>query len=282
MEQTKYDVFISYARKDYMDSRGNVIPGNVLSIIRDAFEKNHINYWIDEKGDLTGKLFARVIAAKIRESRIFLLVCSRNSIESKWVDRELAVADFYDKTIIPFICDDSYVDNRIVMYTASLGHVNYYENHQRGMSKLIDSIKAEIADTDTPQTESISLKKIEHDDHWGFADSTGKVVIPCIYNDVTYFYEGLACVENDKRKWGFVDEHGNETIPCKWEDVGFFSEGLAYVEDAFGRIGFIDKKGKIVISCQWTDATPFLQGRAFVKDTDGRWNRIDKSGRVID
>ena len=42
-----------------------------------------------------------------------------------------------------------------------------------------------------------------------------------------------------------TDEKGNEVIPCKWEDVGFFSEGLAYAEDAFGRIGFVDKKGKV-------------------------------------
>ena len=83
------------------------------------------------------------------------------------------------------------------------------------------------------------------------------------------------------RKNPGAPEKGNEVIPCKWEDVGFFSEGLAYAEDAFGRIGFIDKTGKVVIPCQWEDAAPFLNGKAFVKDKEGAWHQIDKEGNFI-
>ena len=275
----KYDVFISYSRKDYLDSSGELLPGNVISVIVDALQKNDVTYWMDEKGDLTGKMFAHVIAEKIRESRCFLLVCSKNSVESKWVDRELSAADSWEKQIIPFICDDSYMDDRVVLYTASLGHVKYSENPQKALDKLIKTIKGNARER---KKGTITLQRIEQNDHWGFADETGKIVIPCIYNAVTYFQEGLACVESDKRKWGFVDEKGNEIIPCKWEDVGFFSEGLAYAEDAFGRIGFIDKKGKVVIPCQWEDVAPFFNGKAFVKDANGTWLRIDKSGNVVE
>ena len=274
--ECNYDVFISYSSKDYLDSKGNVIPGNVISTIMNVLQQNGVTFWIDEKGDLTGKMFAHVIAKKIRESRCFLLVCSRNSVESKWVDRELSAADSWGKQIIPFICDDSYMDDRVVLYTAPLGHVKYSENPEKALNKLIKSIKGnEWVKKDV----SAVLKKIKQDDHWGFADETGKIVVPCIYNDVTYFQEGFACVESDKRKWGFVDEKGNEVIPCKWEDVGFFSEGLAYAEDAIGRIGFIDKKGKVVIPCQWEDAMPFLNSKTFVKDLNGIWQRIDKTGK---
>lgn len=279
MEQTKYDVFISYSRKDYLDSKGDVIPGNVITIIVNTLQQNGVSYWIDEKGDLTGKMFAHVIAEKIRESRCFLLVCSRNSVESKWVDRELSAADSWEKQIIPFICDDSYMDDRVVLYTASLGHVKYSENPQKALDKLIKTIKGNACNKGSVHA---TLKKIKQNEHWGFLDEDGKIVVKCIYNAVTYYQEGLACVENDKRKWGFVDEKGCEVIPCKWEDVGFFSEGLAYAEDALGRIGFIDKKGKIVIPCQWEDATSFLNGKAFVKDANGLWHRIDKSGKVVD
>lgn len=33
MEQTKYDVFINYSRKDYLDENENVIPDNEVSKI---------------------------------------------------------------------------------------------------------------------------------------------------------------------------------------------------------------------------------------------------------
>ena len=39
MEQIKYDVFISYSRKDYVDEQNNVIPGNEVSKIKEALTK---------------------------------------------------------------------------------------------------------------------------------------------------------------------------------------------------------------------------------------------------
>ena len=107
---------------------------------------------------------------------------------------------------------------------------------------------------------------------------SGKV---CAQRLVIWQKDGSKVNYDLNEQQGFVDENGNEVIPCKWEDVGFFSEGLAYAEDAFGRIGFIDKKGKVIIPCQWEDAAPFLNGKAFVQ-TNGSWLRIDKTGKVID
>lgn len=273
----KYDVFISYSSKDYLDDKGKEIPGNVISVIKNLFDKQRVTYWIDQKESMTGKRLHHIIAKRIRESKVFLFVCSKNSVESQWVPNELDVAATHGKKIVPLVCDDSYKDDRVIMYTARKGCCLYSENRQVALEKLLKSVNATL----TIVGHHEELQKVQQDDHWGFADISGEIVIPCIYNDVTYFQEGLACVESDKRKWGFVDEKGNEVIPCKWEDVGFFSEGLAYAEDAFGRIGFIDKTGKVVIPCQWEDAAPFLNGKAFVKDKEGAWHQIDKKGNFI-
>lgn len=281
--ECKYDVFISYSSKDYLDCKGEIIPGNVVSAVIEALQNNNISFWIDEKGNMTGKMFAHVIAENIRNSRIFLLICSFNSVESRWVDRELSVADLLGKHIIPLVCDDSYLDDRVVMFTAPLGHVKYNENPKKALGELISCIKAEKTEIVPPKTEIKHVRnKVMQDEHWGFADEFGKIVVPCKYNAVTNYYEGLACVESDKRKWGFVDLDGNEVIPCKWEDVGFFSDGLAYAEDAFGRIGFIDKKGRVVIPCQYSDVAPFHHGKTFVKDTKGTWHQIDKTGAIVE
>ena len=50
----KYDVFISYSRKDYLDDNGNVINGNVISKVKDILTKENISYWFDEDGIYSG------------------------------------------------------------------------------------------------------------------------------------------------------------------------------------------------------------------------------------
>ena len=146
MELPKYDVFISYSRKDYVDEQKNPVPDNVISIIKDTLDKSGISYWMDEEGNLTGKKFAHIIAGKIRESMVFLFVCSQNSVLSRWVDRELSVADTLDKHIIPFICDESYLDDKVIMFTSSLDRIEYQTNSQKELEKLINTIKKDKAD----------------------------------------------------------------------------------------------------------------------------------------
>ena len=137
----KYDVFISYSRKDYQDEQRNVIPGNVVSVIKETFHQHGITYWMDEEGDLTGKKFAQVIAGKIRESIVFLFVCTRNSVNSEWVDRELSVAVERRKRIIPFVCDDSYKDDRVIMFTASLDRIEFFAYSEKELERLVAAIE---------------------------------------------------------------------------------------------------------------------------------------------
>lgn len=141
MEQIKYDIFISYSRHDYKDENKNEIPGNVISVIKKKLEQCGISYWMDEEGNLTGKKFAHIIAGKIRESMAFLFVCSQNSVASRWVDRELSVADTLDKHIIPLICDNSYLDDKVIMFTSSLDRIEYFTNPEKELEKLISTIE---------------------------------------------------------------------------------------------------------------------------------------------
>ncbi len=78
MEQ-KYDVFISYSRKDYVDENKNVIPGNVVSKIKDKLSEAGISYWFDEEGINYGDDFVDKIVTHIEQSDIFLYISSANS-----------------------------------------------------------------------------------------------------------------------------------------------------------------------------------------------------------
>ena len=116
---------------------------------------------------------------------------------------------------------------------------------------------------------------------WGFIDKTGKVVIPCQWKGAYDFSEGLAKVEYANRQFGFIDKTGKVVIPCQWKGAYDFSEGLAKVEYANRQFGFIDKTGKVVIPCQWEDAWSFSEGLARVQDANGKWGFIDKTGKVV-
>ncbi len=81
----------------------------------------------------------------------------------------------------------------------------------------------------------------------GFADTTGKVVIPLIYQDAALFSEGICAVMKDNKKWGFIDKTGKEITEFKYDKLSSFSDGVAFGELA-GKYGLIDKQGKEIVS----------------------------------
>lgn len=95
----KYDVFISYSRKDTI----------VADQITQAFEREGITFFIDRRGITGGMEFPTVLATAIRESKIFLFLASKNSYISKFTQKEIVYA-FNKKEsqdIIPYIIDGS-------------------------------------------------------------------------------------------------------------------------------------------------------------------------------
>ena len=83
--------------------------------------------------------------------------------------------------------------------------------------------------------------RVEKNDKWGFVDKKGNEVIPCIYNVVLNFSEGLAVLIKED-KYGFIDKSGKEVIPCIYNDVNYFKGGLSSVKKD-DKWGFVDKKG---------------------------------------
>ena len=98
---------------------------------------------------------------------------------------------------------------------------------------------------------------------WGFVNIQGEEIIPCQYQAVESFSEGLAAVKL-KYKCGFIDKTGAQIIPCKYDDVNSFSEGLAVVYSR-NRCGFIDKSGQEVIPRKYEIAESFSEGLALVR-----------------
>lgn len=137
----KYDVFISYSRKDYVDANKQVIPGNIVSQIKTLFDKNGISYWFDEEGIYSGDAFARVIARNIKASKMLLFISTANSNQSQWTSDEIAVAREYGKKIIPFRYDQSHYNEDVIIYIARLDYIDYLANPKVALNRLLSSVK---------------------------------------------------------------------------------------------------------------------------------------------
>jgi len=123
---------------------------------------------------------------------------------------------------------------------------------------------------------------------YGYIDFTGKVVIPMIYRNATYFQEGLAEVSLNGKEYGYIDKTGKVVIPFKFYRTYGFSEGLAYfseTDDADSLWGFIDRTGRVVIPPQFEKVNRFRAGLAAVvskKDNPlGLWGFIDRTGKMV-
>jgi hypothetical protein len=160
MEQAKYDVFISYSRKDYVDEHKNVIPGNVVSKIKDALKKEGISYWFDEEGIYSGQNFVEKIVTNIEASRIFVFLSTVNANNSKYTCKEIASADEFKKHIIPVRIDSSPYNKKVLFRIADLDYVEYYANPQKGIEDMILSIKAYLE-----QVKKEEKRKQEEEDY---------------------------------------------------------------------------------------------------------------------
>ena len=107
----KYDVFISYSRKD------TAIADQICA----AFDKAGISYFIDRQGIGGGMEFPKVLANNILDSQIFLFIASKNSYESLFTDREITFA-FNKKRgekLLPYIIDDAPFPKHLELIFAS-------------------------------------------------------------------------------------------------------------------------------------------------------------------
>jgi len=106
---------------------------------------------------------------------------------------------------------------------------------------------------------------------WGFIDSSGREIVPFIYDEVNDFSEGLAgvaiwCTESERHKWGFIDNTGYEVVPPTFCWVGSFSEGFAVVNT-----------GAEHISWGWADG----HHNRFFLSFGGTFKLIDRWGNIV-
>ena len=106
---------------------------------------------------------------------------------------------------------------------------------------------------------------------YGYADKSGKIVIPYKYDYAEPFYKGIAKVSKDGRQF-YIDKKGKECFDkdkqSEYDERSSLSKkinesGLIKVENN-GKYGWKNEKGDIVIPIQYDMAMDFHEGLAMV------------------
>lgn len=167
---SKYDIFISYSRKDYVDEHGIVLENSIVQRIKNALEAEGISYWFDQEGIYSGDQFAEVIVQNIVASRIFLFVSTKNSNLSPWTSKEVATANKFNKIIIPFCYDDADFSSKFLLYLVDQDKIEYTKDKRGAISRLVKSVKQKL-EVIRRSAEIAEEKKDEHPaNDYSFAD----------------------------------------------------------------------------------------------------------------
>lgn len=124
----KYDVFISYSRKDT----------KIVNHICNELKKNGISFFIDRKGISGGFEFPEIIAEAIENSKVFLFVGSQNSYDSRYAVNEVTFAYNLNKknSIIPYLIDNAPLPRSLQFI---FGSVNYRTIKEHPIKTLLIS-----------------------------------------------------------------------------------------------------------------------------------------------
>ena len=117
----------------------------------------------------------------------------------------------------------------------------------------------------------------------GLIDRRGRVVVPCVYDELHYPTDGRVWVSKGGRV-GFTDLEGNVVIALQYRNASSYSEGLACVlvdiDSTSVGCTFIDTLGRPVFPPIYQNLMPFHDGMALAVRYD-RWGIIDRQGREL-
>lgn len=145
-------VFVSYSSQDR----------KLVNAIVNMMKEEGISYWIAPEMIPAGSSYAREIPRAIKECEVFLLVLSRTSQKSIWVEKEIDNAISHRKTIIPFQIDDVPLNDTFRFYLNNVQMISYAQDGQDAIGELKEHLNQLVKLLDTSvKTEEIPGKEQE-------------------------------------------------------------------------------------------------------------------------
>ena len=118
---------------------------------------------------------------------------------------------------------------------------------------------------------------VKNGNKYGFADSTGKVCIEPLYNEVEDFKEGYALVEKDNL-YGYINKAGRVKIDFQYSDASSFTQQTAIVQQ--NKTSFLIDHAAKKISANYDEIADFTDNIAIVKKNN-LYGAINRTGEEI-
>nr|VFK79696.1 MAG: TIR domain-containing protein [Candidatus Kentron sp. SD] len=145
------DVFISHATEEK----------SVASNIKRRLGEAGIECFLSAEDLPGGMRWRDVIEHAIRESRVFLPVCSRNAIKSDWVSDELMVAKNHGREVVAFRTEN--VETHPLFHSGEGRVIDGFTDLDHGIGLLIQNIEAILSEK--PASKNFPIPTIKKSDN---------------------------------------------------------------------------------------------------------------------
>lgn len=266
MKKYKFDVFISYSRRDTA----------IANQICDAFYDKGITYFIDRQGILGGMEFPKALAEAILDSQLILFLASENSYESKFCNSEVTFA-FNKKTkesIIPYIVDDSNLPLELQFVFSG---INWRNLKSHPIPYLVRDLQLMLQDAENHNNQNSDVKRI---------------ILPYDFVGPNFNKDYIPNFENKKSKSEVLESllsrlksNGDGRLYACCGD-GYMDEKM-YIEQRHNLLykqfdNHRNNKSKYVIkSDDYDDCGDFFEGYACVHLKCKKWIIIDMLDNII-
>jgi len=125
---------------------------------------------------------------------------------------------------------------------------------------------------------AFSVLNEDGEEHWGFVNKEGNIVINAQFSDVSNFSEGKCSVRNSDGKWGYIESDGQISINYQFDRAGDFKNGRCVVASG-GKKGAIDSDGKYIINPQFSEMV--ADGDLFMINQGGKYGWCDLEGAFV-
>ena len=148
-EQTK-EVFISYSTKDT----------EIAFALLETFESYGLDCWIAPRNIPKGAQWAEEIDKAIQNARVFVVIVSSHSVESRQVPKEIALAVSSCESIFPFRIDDTGLQGTFRYYLSDYQFTDATSDVKQKMIELAEIICSSLGKP-IPEKKPVSEKETE-------------------------------------------------------------------------------------------------------------------------
>ena len=147
----KWDVFISYSTIDHDAAFG------LLAVL----EEHGLNCWIAPRNIPQGAVWADEIDRAIQSARVFVVIVSKNSVSSKQVPKEVALAVSACESIFPLRIDDIGLEGSFRYYLSDYQFTDATDEQKKKFTELAEVISASLGRKNEEKTKAPAMKEAE-------------------------------------------------------------------------------------------------------------------------